>query len=223
VNVTLPHKLAALALADEASAAAQAIGAANTLSFTEGRIHAENTDAAGAITALPRSPAGAKALVLGAGGSARAVAWALRDAGAEVTVWNRTTERGVALAQELGVGHASTPQPGFDLLVNATTVGMTGASESASGGQPSGGPGTPDLKALGLSADWLDAEQVVMDLVYGTKETELIAAARTAGASTVDGLEFLVCQGIESLRIWTGREASVETMRRAARGTGASL
>ena len=93
VNVTVPHKLAALALADTASAAASEIGAANTLSFRDGAVHADNTDAAGLIGALPEPPSGRRALVLGAGGSARAVVWALREAGADVSVWNRTQHR----------------------------------------------------------------------------------------------------------------------------------
>ena len=90
VNVTVPHKLAALAIADRASQAAGEIGAANTLSFNDGGIEAENTDATGLIAALPEPPAGRRALVLGAGGSARAAVWALRNAGAEVSLWNRT-------------------------------------------------------------------------------------------------------------------------------------
>src|SRR6516165_4910809 len=99
-NVTIPYKQAALALADEAGETATAIGAANTLSFArDGTIVAENTDAPGLIAALGRSPRGLRVLVLGAGGSARAAAWALREAGArEVSVWNRTPERAEALA-----------------------------------------------------------------------------------------------------------------------------
>ena len=102
-NVTIPHKEAALALADEATAAARAIGAANTLTFAPGgAIAADNTDAPGLLAALgdlrPRS-----ALILGAGGSARAVAYALAQAGAAVAVWNRTPERARALAADLGV------------------------------------------------------------------------------------------------------------------------
>jgi shikimate dehydrogenase len=92
-NVTVPHKLAALALADESSAAAVAIGAANTLSFANGRVQAENTDATGFLDALPEPPAGKETLVLGAGGSARAVVWALVRAGASVAIWNRTPGR----------------------------------------------------------------------------------------------------------------------------------
>ena len=103
--MTIPHKQAALELADRASEAASAIGAANTLTFApDGTIAAENTDAPGLIAALGRPPRGMRALVLGAGGSARAAAWALRQAGAsEVSVWNRTPERAEALARDLGV------------------------------------------------------------------------------------------------------------------------
>ncbi len=104
VNVTIPHKEAALAIATRASADARAIGAANTLTFGpgEGTVRADNTDAPGLLDALG-GPAPRTALVLGAGGSARAVAYALRAAGAEVAVWNRTSERARALAADLGV------------------------------------------------------------------------------------------------------------------------
>jgi len=210
VNVTVPHKLRALAVADSASAAARAIGAANTLTFAEGRIHAENTDAIAIAEALAGSADGKKALVMGAGGSARAAVWALREGGAEVNIWNRTAERAERLAAEFEVG-LDTKNP--QIMVNATTVGLDAANEA----QPPTGSGGPDLKALPVFDDGLRAE-VVMDLVYGLRETELIAAAKSAGASTVDGLEVLVRQGGASLRIWTGADPPLDVMRRAARG-----
>ena len=210
VNVTVPHKVAALALADEASAAAREIGAANTLAFANGRIQAENTDATAIAEALPRPPQGMKALVLGAGGSARAAIWALREAGANVHVWNRTYQRAQALAEELRIGLDTS---GAQILVNATTVGLAEANEI----QPLPERGEPDLKPFPVLTDGLSAE-VVIDLVYGSRETDLIAAARAAGAATVDGLEILARQGAASLRIWTGVEPPLETMRRAARG-----
>jgi shikimate dehydrogenase len=222
VNVTLPHKLAALALADEASAAARAIGAANTLTFRDGRIEAENTDTAGVLEPLPRPPAGMRALVMGAGGSARAAIWALRDAGADVHVWNRTEAKAEELAEEFGVAHAAggSQDPGsYDLIVNATTVGLAEANDEAgTGGDHVGDTGVAALKALPLEADALSAREVVVDLVYGSHETELIAAARAAGASCVDGLEVLVAQGAASLRLWTGAEPPLDVMRGAARG-----
>ena len=211
VNVTVPHKLAALAVADTASAAAREIGAANTLSFGAGGIAAENTDAVGLIEALPVAPRGLRALVLGAGGSGRACAWALREAGAAVEVWNRTSERAAALAAELGVTHARSPGE-FELLVNATTVGLEQAQSFAgTAGDAS------DLKPLPVTADALNEQTVIVDLVYGPSPTPLARLAHSRGARLVDGLEILVHQGAASLRIWTGREAPLETMREAAR------
>ena len=208
VNVTVPHKLRALAIADEASEAASAIGAANTLTFRGGRIAADNTDAEGIIGALPRSPDGMTALVMGAGGSARAAIWALREAGALVSVWNRTEAKAIALAEEFGVEAGASAA---EIVVNATTVGM----DTAPGGQHLPGGGEPDLKHLPGFDDGLRAE-VVLDLVYASHETALVRAARAAGATAVGGLEILARQGAASLRIWTGSDPPLETMRRAA-------
>ena len=208
VNVTVPHKVAALALADTASAAAAEIGAANTLSFRDGAIHADNTDAGGLIGALAEPVSGRRALVLGAGGSARAAVWALREAGAQVSVWNRTEHRALALAAELGaIAVESTGD--FDLLVNCTTVGM-GVNTHTTGGPL-------QLKGLPVDADSLKARHVVVDLVYGDQPTPLLRAAVARGSRVVDGLEVLVHQGAASLRIWTGVDAPIETMRQAAR------
>jgi shikimate dehydrogenase len=208
VNVTVPHKIAALVLADAASDAAREIGAANMLTFREGRIEAENTDATGLIEALPESPAGMRALVLGAGGSARAAVWALKEAGAEVEIWNRTREKAEALSAELGVVAVAAPGD-FNLLVNCTTVGLAAAGEAPSG--------EPSLKPLPIAADAISERQVVVDLVYGPHPTPLARAAAARGARLVDGTEILVRQGAASLRIWTGAEPPVETMRKAAR------
>jgi shikimate dehydrogenase len=205
-NVTVPHKLAALGLADDASEAAQAIGAANTLTFEDGSVRADNTDAGGFLAALGESPAGLRTLVLGAGGAARAVAWALRGAGAaEVLVWNRTSERAQGLARDLGVESVSEPGS-CDLLVNATTVGLS-AEDSREYA----------LGELGLAS--LDAPATVVDLVYGSHVTPVCAWAQAAGSRVVDGLEVLVLQGALSFELWTGRDAPLEVMREAARAT----
>jgi shikimate dehydrogenase len=231
-NVTIPHKQAALALAEEASEAARAIGAANTLMFSlEGAIAAENTDAPGLIAALGQLvglPADPSVLVLGAGGSARAAVWALREAGArEVSVWNRTRERAVALAQELGARAVSAPEPA-ELLVNCTSVGLperNGQSTRAdapaldlardplerSASEPEG------LNQLGLTFDQVGEYPYVVDFVYRSDPTPLLAAARAHDAGTVDGLEILVEQGALSFELWTGREAPRDVMRRAVR------
>jgi shikimate dehydrogenase len=231
-NVTVPHKLAALALADTASDAAGEIGAANTLTFAGGAIAAENTDATGIVEALPRPIAGARALVLGAGGAARAAVWALRRAGAGVSVWNRTGSRAAELAASLGGDVVEAPPEGislgeYDVVVNATSVGLEQAS---SGHEPArfevslaelevtgSGAARPHLKPLPVDADALDARHIVVDLAYGAVETPLVAAAKARDASVVDGIEVLVRQGAASLRLWTGMEPSVEVMREAAR------
>jgi shikimate dehydrogenase len=213
-NVTVPHKIAALALADEASAAARAIGAANTLSFSPRGIRADNTDAPGLIGAMPASPAGRRALVLGAGGAARAAVWALLEAGAEVSIHNRTRANAERLAAEIGgaVLDAQAPVPldGFDVVVNATSVGLATGNAGADARRE-------DLKAMGISADGVTDRMVIVDMVYGTNPTELERAGRRAGADVVDGLEILVHQGAEAFRIWTDRPAPLEAMRRAIR------
>ena len=193
-NVTIPHKLAAHELADELSAEARAIGAVNTLSFEPERgIVGDNTDAAGLIDALGE-PVPATALVLGAGGAARAVAWALREAGAEVRIWNRTAARARALADELG---AAAGRGDADLIVNATTVGLR--ADDSLDGLP-----LPDAR-------------VVVDLVYGDAPTALCRWAEGAGARVVDGLEVLVAQGAAAFELWTGLPAPIDVMRAAVR------
>ncbi len=200
-NVTIPHKQAALAMADIATDTALAIGAANTLSFRGGLIHADNTDAPGLLAALDSDLQGKTALVLGAGGSARAVVHALANAGADVSVWNRTPER----AHELGVTVVEPPLPSADLLVNCTSVGLDASGQT--------------FKVLPLTADALGAYATVADLVYHADgDTELLASAREKGARTVDGLEILVGQGALSFEAWTGQPAPLDVMRKAARG-----
>jgi shikimate dehydrogenase len=204
-NVTIPHKHAALALADERTPSADAIGAANTLTFHDhGSIEAHNTDAPGFIAAVGEDDArGLNALVLGAGGAARAVVWALREAGAaEVTVWNRTPERAAALADELDATAILRPAT-CDLLVNATSVGLEPRLDEAA-----------TLTALQL--DQLDPPRIVVDLVYADEPTPLLQWARRGGSRTVDGLEVLVRQGALSFEGWTGLEAPVDAMRAAA-------
>ena len=214
-NVTIPHKRAALDLADEASQAASEIGAANTLSFADGVIRAENTDGTGLVSALPDPPTGRNALVLGAGGSARAAVWALAGPAASVSVWNRTSRRAEELVRDLaGVGPAVesrlSPVSGdqvragaFDLIVNCTAVGMEGEDP---------------FDHLPLDPEGLGAGIILVDLVYAGGESRLVRQARDRGAITVGGLEVLVRQGAESLRIWTGLDPPLDAMRSAAKG-----
>jgi shikimate dehydrogenase len=197
-NVTIPHKQAALALATTASDAARQIGAANTLTFGEdGSIAAENTDAPGLLEALGDPPR--SALVLGAGGSARAVIWALKQAGADVFVWNRTAER----ARGLGA-RVVTQAVAAEVLVNCTSVGLDRSSSV--------------FKELPLDADAVGEYATVVDLVYRAGGTVLIREAARRGARTIDGLEILVRQGALSFTLWTGLPAPLDIMRAAARG-----
>lgn len=200
-NVTIPHKEAALAVATDASEAARAIGAANTLTFGPGgAITADNTDAPGLLAALgderPRT-----AMVLGAGGSARAAVFALVGAGASVAVWNRTSERAAQLAAGLGARAVAVPEPA-DVLVHCTSVGLQAGSHP--------------FKELPLDADALREYPCVVDLVYRSPSTDLLREAARAGARTVDGLEVLVRQGALSFERWTGRPAPLDAMRAAA-------
>ena len=205
VNVTIPHKPAALRLADDASASARAIGAANTLTFDDaGAVRADNTDASAMIAALPFTARDRAALVLGAGGSARAAVWALLDAGArEVRVWNRTPERAQQLCAELGGVPVTDVKPA-ELLVHCTSTGLTGSDAT--------------FEQLPLSADGLSEFDCVVDLVYGDSDTELVRAARQRGVAVVDGLSLLVAQGALSFELFTGAPAPVGAMRAALAG-----
>jgi shikimate dehydrogenase len=223
-NVTIPHKLRALEAADQPTEVARAVGAANTLAFEAGRVHADNTDVEGFLTALreraPQAPAGMNALVLGAGGAARAVVFALLSAGtARVEVWNRHPESAEALVADLGPragrtvlqSEADPSVASIDLLVNATSLGMRHTAAS-----PGPGEGDEFFKAVPLSADELDDRLTVVDLVYRHDRTPLLRAASARGSRCVDGFDVLVHQGAASFRIWTGLQAPLGAMRSGA-------
>ena len=205
-NVTIPHKEAALQLADTASPVAWAIGAANTLSFQAGKIHADNTDAGGLIDALPGRVRGRRALVLGAGGAARAVIWVLAKENAVVDVvevWNRTGRRAEEVAVGLGGAPVESPrQSSYGLIVNTTSVGLHGEDP---------------FEHLPIGKRGFDSEQVIVDMAYGDSPSSLIEAGELVGAHTIDGIEILVRQGGRSLEIWTGCEPPLDVMRAAAR------
>jgi shikimate dehydrogenase len=209
-NVTIPHKRAALELADEATDRARAIGAANTLVFGEdGNAAADNTDAPALVEALPFAPAGKTAFVLGAGGSARAAVWALIEAGAgEVRVWNRTPARAIQLCEELG-GVAVKVPGSADLLVNCTSVGLDGGDRA--------------FEQLPLGPEQLSDYRCVVDFAYAPEETALVRAARKRGVAVVDGLDLLVRQGALSFEQFTSRSAPVEVMRAAVRSERAAI
>jgi shikimate dehydrogenase len=201
VNVTLPHKEAALALATHASARASAIGAANTLIFeADGGIAADNTDAPALAAGVPIDVAGASVVIMGAGGSARAALWAMLDAGAsDVRVWNRNRKRAQALCAELG-GRAVTSVEPAQLLINCTPVGLRAGDT---------------LEMLPLPEGGVAAFDAVADYVYSEHGAPLTAAAQAEGLPYVDGLELLVGQGALAFELFTGLAAPLEAMRGA--------
>ena len=209
LSVTMPHKAAVMAYLDDVRHEAATLGAVNCVVRDGDRLLGTNTDGLGfvdALTAASVDLVGTRVLVLGAGGAARAVVRALVDAGAaEVGIANRSEERAEA-AVLLGGRDArladASDAPDYDVVVNATSVGM--------------GAAPPDA-ALPLDPSLLRQGHVVVDLVYEPVETGLLAAARSAGARTVDGVGMLVHQAAHAFTLWTGVEAPVAEMGRAAR------
>ena len=201
VSVTIPHKQAVIAHLDEVDPVAAKIGAVNTLKIENGRIKGLNTDWLGANRALAQEMAlaGRKVLLLGAGGSARAIGFGLLEAGAEVIIASRTQSSGEALAKTLNCPWQPLANAGkitADALVNATSVGMAAQAEQ-----------TP--MATGALVNF----PVVMDIVYAPLETRLLREARAAGSKTVDGLAMLLYQGVAQFELWTGVDAPVALMR----------
>ena len=202
VAVSLPHKVAVMDHLDEVDERARAIGAVNTVTLKGGRLLGANTDWLGAVRALERegSLAGASAIVLGAGGTARAVVFGLLERGAEVVVLNRTVSRAHELAESLGAKDsgelAELARRPHDLLVNTTSVGLRSDHSP-------------------VAADALRRGTIVLDAVYDPEETMLLRDARAKGARPVGGKWMLVHQAAEQFRIWTGREPPIEVMAEA--------
>ena len=206
LSVTMPHKEDVAASVDSCTPAASRLGAVNCVIDRDGWWLGDNTDGAGLLAALDRSdgfdPGGARCLVVGAGGAARAVVAALGDAGAaEVVVVNRTAVRAEGAAVLAGpVGRVGDvgDAPGCDLVVNATPAGMGDVT-----GAPVAWPVDPSLLGPG---------QLVVDLVYHPPVTPWLAAAADRGARTANGLGMLVHQAALQIERWTGAEAPVEAM-----------
>lgn len=194
-NVTIPHKEAAFAVCDRVDPFARAAGAVNTLVFEDGRITGRNTDGIGFLENLRQhgiDPAAGPALLLGAGGAARAIAAALRELGVQVTLTNRTAERAEALAQALP-GCQTLPWDrreaalsAYALVVNTTSLGMSGHGE------------------LVLDLNRIAPTAAVSDIVYVPLETPLITAAKTRGLKTAPGLGMLLHQAVPGFAAWFG-------------------
>jgi shikimate dehydrogenase len=207
VSVTIPHKQAVIPFLDKLDPVAERIGAVNTLVIdADGTISGHNTDWLGANRALTdHLPlAGKKVVLLGAGGSARAIGFGLLEAGASLVLCSRTPKRGRALARDLNCDWeplSAAAQLEGDILINATSVGMAPASE-----------------AMPVTEACLDAFPVVMDIVYSPLNTTLLQKAEQKGCVTVNGLAMLLYQGAAQFELWTGKTAPVEVMRETLMG-----
>ncbi len=207
LNVTVPHKQTVIPFLDALDDHARSIGAVNTIVNEEGRLKGYNTDAPGFMAALRQAIGevkGKRIVVLGAGGAARAIVYALLQADAHVSILNRTADKAQALVREFGAHAAgslndlSSLITTTDILVNATSIGLPhGVQES---------PVRKELLRNGL---------VVYDIVYSVKSTPLTKLAREAGCLVIPGTEMLLETAIVSFTLFTGRDAPVEAMRKA--------
>jgi shikimate dehydrogenase len=215
-NVTVPHKQAVMPFLDSLSMAARGIGAVNTIVLDDGRLEGHNTDSAGFILDLQAHGVevhGQRVLVLGAGGSARAVVLGLANGGATVTVIARREDAAWQLREDVRKGVSRQLQvevqpqsvlgkivPTVDLIVNCTPVGMSPKVDESPLGDEIEIPHTCTL----------------YDLVYRPAKTKLMRQAEAAGATVIGGLGMLIYQGALAFELWTGQEAPVDVMREAA-------
>ncbi len=204
VNITLPYKEKALELSHFADPHAKAIGSANTLKFTPEGVYAYNTDWIGFLKAIKKvlpHLREVKALVLGAGGSSRAILYALRREGAKIYLWNRTIEKAYKLCEIFPCKVVKAPEEiikDVELIVNTTSSGLKEEDSP--------------LFDYGL----LEAKHKVMDIIY--KETPLVRASKEKGCILISGLDMLLYQGMESFKIWTGFEVPYDVVKDAVAG-----
>jgi shikimate dehydrogenase len=215
LNVTMPHKNAVIAYLDEVDSTAKFLGSVNTILNDNGKLLGFSTDGIGALNALRENGvnlSGKKVLLLGGGGAAKAIAFALAKEVNELSILNRTPEKTKALTDALsgkfgkkvtaGSLAPSTIQENLqdaDVLINATSVGMH-----------------PNVEQSLVAPQWLKPDLTVMDIVYNPIETKLAKDAKVVGAKVVNGVEMLIFQGAASFEIWTGCSAPVEVMRKTA-------
>ncbi|HUJ84462.1 MAG TPA: shikimate dehydrogenase [Candidatus Acidoferrales bacterium] len=215
LNVTMPHKASVISFLDEVDSVAKALKAVNTVKNENGKLLGFNTDGVGALSAFRENGVefkGKKVMLLGAGGAARAIAFALAEHAAEVSILNRSIVTAAQLADLIKetfdskvFAYALSPLTvkgnlvDADILINATSVGMK-----------------PNDNETLVAPKWLKPDLAVMDIVYNPIETKLAKKAKAAGAKVVSGVEMLIYQGAASFEIWTGAKAPVEVMREAA-------
>ena len=202
-SVTMPYKQRIMAYMDHYDPLAKIVGSVNTVLNEDSKLIGYNTDATGAIQALQEKTdiKGKKVLVTGAGGAARAIAYGLKEFGADVYIFNRTKEKAEALAEEFDletIDYPQIPQAKFDIIINATPVGMS-----------------PNTEESLLHANQIPKGSVVMDIVTSPMETRLIKEAKKAGAQSITGERMLLHQACGQFEIWFGKPAPIEAMEKA--------
>lgn len=206
IGITIPYKTDIMPFLDELDADAVRIGAVNVVVNRDGRLIGSNTDGQGALRALREQaePAGREVLLLGAGGAARAIAFALADAGAKLTILNRTVAKAQELAEAVGnrtrFGGVDDLPPSCDILLNTTSYGMAN---------------TPEVGLSLIPPSFLRAEMTVMDIVSNPRETRLLQDAATVGCKLVYGYRMLLWQGVYKFELFTGVEPPIDVMEAA--------
>jgi shikimate dehydrogenase len=212
MNVTIPHKVSVIPLLDELEPMAEKIGAINTIVNDNGYLKGYNTDAEGFLKSLSEkdiAPSGKKIVILGAGGVSRAISFTLAEQGAEIAILSRSRKiewaeklainKSKVLAMELNDTNLKSVLSHADILVNATSVGMS-----------------PDTDNTLVPQELFRPGMLVFDVIYNPEKTRLLADAEKAGAVAVGGLDMLIWQGALSFELWTGIKAPADVMKKAA-------
>lgn len=201
VSITIPHKIAVMGCLDRLDATAEKIGAVNTVLNENGILTGYNSDGLGALRALSEQTTiqDSEVIIIGAGGAARAIGFAVISAGGRVTILNRSVERGESLANDLGAEFCPLSEVKHlsgRILINTTPVGMT-----------------PDTDAVPIRTELIEKEMVIMDIIYNPIKTRLLKSAEAAGCTTIDGVAMFVYQGAFQFELWTGLKAPLTIMR----------
>lgn len=203
VSVTIPHKVSIMEYLDELDEMAKDIGAVNTVVNKDGKLSGYNSDCLGAIAALSEKTdiRGKTAAIIGAGGAARAIGFGIRSERGNVTILNRSADKGERLANDIGAEFcplSEIKKTKCQILINTTPLGMT-----------------PNIDTTPVPANCLEKEMVVMDIVYNPLKTRLLKDAEAAGCTVIDGLAMFVYQGAFQFELWTGKTAPTDIMREA--------
>lgn len=202
-SVTMPYKQEIMRYMEDYDPLAKIVGSVNTVVNEDSKLIGYNTDTTGTIQALQEKTKlpDKKVLIMGAGGAARAIAYGLKEFGADVYIFNRTKEKAKALADEFDldmIDFLQIPKANFDIIINATSVGMK-----------------PNTGESLLHADQIPKDSIVMDIIVAPMETQLLKEAKKTGADTISGERMLLHQACGQFEIWFGKSAPIEVMESA--------